>query len=146
MLAAGRCQGPQLQWGASCIPLSGGSILCAGRANGITKCHCPLQQPLLTAPPSSESREGGLCGRGANCWLGALASLPSVLPSCWDISREEVPTPEHSKSALEAFMVQGDSHRAFADPSAPAQAMQDPLVCFGGWPSLDLPLCFLPLP
>lgn len=39
-----------------------------------------------------------------------------------------MPTSECSKSALEAFVGQGDRHRAFADLSALAQALQDLLV------------------
>lgn len=64
MLAAGQCQGPLLQWGASRIPLSGGSILCAGRANRITKCHCPLRHPLLATPPALRPRKVGCVRMG----------------------------------------------------------------------------------
>lgn len=100
------------------IPLSGGSILCAGRANRITKCHCPLRHPLLATPPALRPRTVGCVGGGRLQASRALASLlrlsfPRVGALLGKVTASE------SSGALEAFVGQETDTEHFAGLSAP---------------------------
>lgn len=105
----------------------------------------PIATPPPGRPASSETKEGGLCGKGANCRLGAQASLPSLLPSCRGIGRRKRCQPLNAlKVPLRpSWARETDTEHLLTSLHLHRHCRT--CLSFGGWPSLDLPLCILPL-